>query len=181
MNSQSSITLVLGGAGSGKTAWAEAAAVGIAAQSPSSKQGSKPVYLATGQATDEEMKARIERHRKLRADRFSTIESPLEIASIIAERGAGEVLLIDSIGTWIANLMHAEADIDAAFDGLLEAAEGCSGSCVFVSDETGMGIVPENAMARSFRDRIGLLNQRLAEAAGQVVLVVAGIPLTIKG
>ena len=170
---QKSITLTLGGARSGKTAFAEADALVYA-------DGAKPFYLATGQAFDSEMKARIERHKKIRADRFETIEAPLDIAAEMAALTPGRVMLIDSIGTWITNLMLAESDIGAAFESTLNALEECPGHVVIVSDETGLGIVPENAMARQFRDHIGMFNQQVAAVANRVVLVVAGQPLIIK-
>ena len=175
-----SITLVLGGARSGKTAWAEAAAIGLAERSGGPPGGAKPLYLATGQASDKGMEARIERHRELRGDRFTTIEEPADVAGVIAGRGAGDVLLIDSVGTWITNLMLAGTDVGAALAGALAAAEACPGTCVFVSEEAGLGIVPDNPMARSFGDHLGGFNQRLAALADRVVLVVAGIPTTIK-
>lgn len=171
---QPSITLVLGGVRSGKTAWAEAEAVKLASGA------SKPLYLATGRASDGEMKARIERHRRLRGDRFTTIEAPVDIAPVIAGSKAGDVLLVDSMGVWINNLALAGADIETAISGMLDAAGARAGACVFVSEEVGLGIVPDNAAAREFGDRIGALNQRLAALADRVVLVVAGIPTTIK-
>ena len=174
---QPSVTLVLGGARSGKTGWAEALATDLAAGHPGS---AKPVYLATARAADDEMKARIKRHRQLRGERFETIEEPEAIAEIISGRGAGEVLLVDSIGAWITNLMLAGADIGAACDNLVEAASSCRADCVLVSEEAGLGIVPDNAMAREFGDRIGELNQRLAALADRVVLLVAGIPMVLK-
>ena len=182
MGRQSSITLVLGGARSGKTAWAEAEAMDLAGGDLAGGGApSKPVYLATGLAVDAEMEARIERHRRSRAGRFTTVEAPVDIAPAIAGRGAGEVVLVDSVGTWITNLMHGRADMEAAFAATLEAAAAAGGARVFVSEEAGLGIVPGNAMAREFGDHIGDFNQRLAALADRVVLVVAGIPLTVKG
>ena len=180
MKNQPSTTLVLGGTRSGKTAWAEAAAIELASGSPARSKAAKPFYLATGQASDGEMKARIERHRSRRADRFTTIEAPVEIAPVIAERKDGDVLLVDSIGTWATNLMLADADIDTAFAEVLDAVAACPGNCIFVSEESGHGIVPDNAMARAFVDHIGGFNQRLAALADRVVLVVAGIPTMLK-
>ena len=180
MKNQPTTTLVLGGTRSGKTAWAEAAAMEIASGPPGRSGAAKPIYLATGQASDAEMRARIEKHRNLRADRFTTIEAPVEIAPVIAERKTGDVLLVDSVGTWIANLMLANADIEAAIAEMLDAVAACPGNCIFVSEETGHGIVPDNAMAREFVDHAGEVNQRLAALADRVVMVVAGIPTTLK-
>ena len=170
---QKSISLTLGGARSGKTAFAEAESLARAGEA-------KPFYLATGQAFDSEMKDRIDRHKKIRADRFETIEEPLDLAGTIAALPPGRVMLVDSIGTWITNLILAEKNIDAGFEDVLNALEKCNGHVVIVSDETGLGIVPDNAMARQFRDHIGMFNQQVAAIANRVVLVVAGQPLIIK-
>ena len=178
MQHKKTITLALGGARSGKTAWAENHALSLADNGTGATV--KPCYLATGQAFDDEIKARINRHRALRADRFETLEEAHDIASVIASRHGGEVVLVDSVGTWITNLMLADADIRSAADQTLNAVEETAASVVFVSDETGLGIVPENAMARAFRDHIGDFNQRLAAMADEVRLLVAGIPMTIK-
>ena len=180
MKNQPSTTLVLGGTRSGKTAWAEAAAIEAASAPPAGPGTSRPFYLATGQALDGEMEARIERHRNLRGDRFTTIEAPVEIAPVIAGRNAGEVLVVDSVGAWTANLMLAGADVEAAFAGALDAIAACRGSCILISEEAGHGVVPDNAMARAFVDHVGGLNQRLAAVADRVVMVVAGIPTTLK-
>lgn len=171
------IILALGGARSGKTAWAEGCALELA---KGQDKSTKPFYLATGQAFDDEMKARIDRHRRLREDRFTTLEEATNIATPMVQRQPGDVLLIDSIGTWITNLMLAEADIDAATDQVLQAMIETPATIIAVSDEIGLGIVPDNAMARQFRDHIGLFNQRYAASADQVMLLVAGIPMKIK-
>ena len=165
--------LALGGARSGKTAFAETEALRLSGNM-------RPVYLATGQAFDAEMEERISRHRKLRQDRFDTVEEPLDIASVIRTHGANDVILIDSIGTWITNLMLADRDRPGAFDDLIAALDDTRASVILVSDETGLGIVPENRMARDFRDDIGLLNQRVAAMADKVVLMVAGLPMMLK-
>lgn len=173
LSGHASTLLVLGGARSGKTAFAETAAMTCAGDA-------KPYYLATGQAFDDEMKARITRHQKIRGERFSTLEEPHDIAGRIKSLAPGEVLLIDSIGTWITNLMLAEQDIDHMIRDCITALHECTGHVVLVSDETGLGIVPDNAMARQFRDHVGIFNQQVAAMADRVVLVVAGIPLVIK-
>ncbi|XDZ64621.1 bifunctional adenosylcobinamide kinase/adenosylcobinamide-phosphate guanylyltransferase [Alphaproteobacteria bacterium LSUCC0684] len=167
------IMLALGGARSGKTAYAEGEALALAGES-------RPFYLATGQAFDAEMEARISRHRELRQDRFTTIEEPLDIASILRGQDEGSVILVDSIGVWITNLMLGESDRPAAFDAFITALEETKASVVIVSEETGLGIVPENKMARDFRDDTGLLNQRVAAMADKVVLMVAGLPMILK-
>ena len=165
--------LALGGARSGKTAFAEAEALALAGDK-------RPFYLATGKAFDAEMEDRISRHRALRQDRFKTIEEPLDIASILREYVAGDIILIDSLGVWITNLMLAEKDRQAAFDDLVAAIDETEASVILVSDETGLSIVPENRMAREFRDDIGLLNQRVAAVVDRVALIVAGLPMILK-
>ncbi|MGC6484977.1 MAG: bifunctional adenosylcobinamide kinase/adenosylcobinamide-phosphate guanylyltransferase [Candidatus Puniceispirillales bacterium] len=167
------IHLILGGARSGKTAHAEAEALARAG-------GRKPFYLATGQAFDDEMKARIVRHQSIRGERFHTLEEPMNIAASIRNLEPGAVLLVDSIGTWITNLMLAEGNLEEITADCLDALRETSGEVVLVSDETGLGIVPDNAMARQFRDHIGMFNQQVASMADRVVLVVAGLPLIIK-
>jgi len=167
------IMLALGGARSGKTAYAEREALALAGET-------RPVYLATGQAFDAEMEARISRHRELRQDRFNTIEEPIDIASILKVQTEGSVILVDSIGVWITNLMLGERDMPEAIDALIAAVAETKASVVMVSEETGLGIVPENKMARDFRDDIGLLNQRVAAMADKVVLMVAGLPMILK-
>ena len=168
-----SVILVLGGARSGKTAYAEATALAMAGST-------KPFYLATGQAFDDEMQRRIDRHREIRADRFDTLEEPHDIAHLIQGLAPDRVMLIDSIGTWITNLMMQEEDMDTVFTSTVNAVQQSAGHVVIVSDEIGLGIVPENAMAREFRDHIGMFNQKVADLANRVVLVVAGQPLIIK-
>ena len=165
--------LALGGARSGKTAHAESEALALAGDA-------RPFYLATGQAFDDEMNARIRRHRDMRQDRFTTIEEPIDLASILRAHGADDVILIDSLGVWITNLMLGERDLALAFDELMAALDETRASVVLVSDETGFGIVPDNKMAREFRDHIGLLNQRVAAMANKVVLMVAGLPMILK-
>lgn len=170
----SGILFVLGGARSGKSAYAEARARGT---------GLEPVYLATAQAFDEEMQDRVNRHRADRAaDGWTTIEEPLALAdTITAERAASRVLLVDCLTLWVSNLMMAERDIDRETDRLIATlANEQTGKVIFVSNETGLGIVPDNAMARAFRDHAGRLNQRIAAIAEEVVFVAAGLPLTLK-
>jgi len=167
------IMLALGGARSGKTEFAEAEALALA-------EGSRPFYLATGQAFDAEMEARIARHRELRQENFVTIEEPLEIASRLNALGPDDVVLIDSIGVWITNLMLDGRDISIAVEETLDALARIPASVVIVAEETGLGIVPENRMARDFRDHLGLMNQRVAAMADKVVLMVAGLPLALK-
>ncbi len=166
----SRITLVLGGAGSGKSRFAETLA------SPFATRG----YIATAQALDEEMRARIARHRLDRGERWTTREAPLNL--VAAVDGAAEaVILIDCLTLWISNLMHAGRDVGSEVDLLCAALQRRAEPTVVVSNEVGQGIVPDNALARRFRDAQGLANQRLAEIADSVVMVMAGLPLVLKG
>ena len=171
---EKTVTLALGGARSGKTAYAEAFALDL------SRDGRTPVYVATGQAFDDEMKARITRHQDLRSDQFTTCEEPLDLVSILKQHDENDILLIDSIGVWITNHMIADHDLDDIINQTIEALLNTKASVVFVSDEVGMGIVPEGAMSRAFRDHIGMMNQRVAEIADTVAFLVAGQPLMIK-
>jgi len=167
----------LGGARSGKTAAAEARAVQEAEQT-----GDKPFYLATGQAFDDGMKARIERHKALRADRFHTIEEPIDLAAAIqAMVSKDKVILIDSLGIWLTNIMMAKKDWQTPLTELLEVIGHGDHKVILVSDDVSGGIIPENAMARQFRDEMGLINQHVAAAATEVYFVIAGLSTQIKG
>ncbi|MEN3791827.1 bifunctional adenosylcobinamide kinase/adenosylcobinamide-phosphate guanylyltransferase [Fulvimarina sp. MAC3] len=170
----SEILFVLGGARSGKSAYAEARA---------RQSGLDPVYLATAQAFDDEMWDRVARHRADRVDDgWTTIEEPLALAeTIAAQRSRTRVLLVDCLTLWVSNLMMAEREVADEIDRLIAAmSHGPEGSVIFVSNETGLGIVPDNAMARAFRDHAGRLNQRIAAIADEVVFVAAGLPLVLK-
>jgi len=166
------VSLVLGGARSGKSAHAESL---VAAA------GGARIYLATAAAGDEEMAARIAAHRARRGPGWRTIEEPLDIAPVIArEARTGVAILVDCLTLWLANLMAAGRDAEAAGTGLIGALEDAAGTTVVVANEVGLGIVPENALARRFRDEAGRLNQRVAAAAADVVLMAAGLPLPLK-
>ena len=169
------ICLALGGARSGKSDYAESTALSLAED-----HGQSAVYVATGQAFDDEMKARIKRHLDRRDDRFATIEEPLDLVSVLKNHNSNHVLLIDSIGVWITNLMINELDVDQIMAETLAAIKETEASVVLVSDEIGMGIVPEGAMSRAFRDHIGLMNQNVASLADRVAFLVAGLPMIIK-
>lgn len=165
-------TLILGGARSGKSAFAERLVL---------NSGLYPVYLATGAAFDAEMAERIARHRQSRGEGWQTVEEPRHIAEVIdREATPDRAVLIDCLTLWLSNLMLTEADIDDETERLIEAMARAGGPIVLVSNEVGLGIVPENALARRFRDAQGKLNRRMAEAADQVVLVAAGLPLVLK-
>jgi adenosylcobinamide kinase/adenosylcobinamide-phosphate guanylyltransferase len=166
------ITLVLGGARSGKSAWAEARAL---------QSGLAPVYLATAEAGDEEMAERIAHHRARRGARWATVEEPLELATALGEWARPDrVVLVDCLTLWLANLMDAERDPQAEAERLAAALAALRGPLLLVSNEVGLGIVPDNALARAFRDAAGRLNQRVAAAAQHVVFLAAGLPLTLR-
>jgi adenosylcobinamide kinase / adenosylcobinamide-phosphate guanylyltransferase len=166
------LTLVLGGARSGKSRHAEEL-VSATAQPWS--------YVATAQAFDDEMAARITQHRSRRAEGWRTIEAPVDLAGAIATHdGSGHALLIDCLTLWLSNVMLAGADVDTACDTLVDALARASGPIVVVSNEVGLGIVPDNALARRFRDAQGRLNQQVAASANRVVLMAAGLPLQLK-
>ena len=168
-----SVTLVLGGARSGKSAHAE----GLVERS-----GLVPLYLATGRAWDDEMRARIDHHVERRGSAWRTVEEPLDLVGALRANGGEEAaILVDCLTLWVTNLMMDERDVDAEGEALATALPGLPGRIVLVSNEVGMGIVPENKMAREFRDHAGRLHQRIAAVADEVVLVTAGLPLTLKG
>ncbi|MHA1128568.1 MAG: bifunctional adenosylcobinamide kinase/adenosylcobinamide-phosphate guanylyltransferase [Alphaproteobacteria bacterium] len=166
------LTLILGGARSGKSAFAERLVV---------VTGKPRTYIATAQAFDPEMEAKIAQHKMDRGQGWNTIEAPLDVVGALAEAPVGGVILIDCLTLWLSNQMLAEADVDAEITRLLTALTTAQNPIVCVSNEVGMGLVPENALGRRFRDAQGTLNRQLAERAALAVFVVAGLPLTLKG
>lgn len=166
--------LVLGGARSGKTGFAEKLAM---------RAGDRPLYLATAQMLDEEMRERVRMHQQQRHKRFETLEEPLALAAAIEAAAAKhDVILVDCLTLWITNLLVANHNVAGAVDGLSAALSNITGTrVILVSNEVGWGIVPDNAMARMFRDLAGSTHQRLVEICTDVHLVVAGLPMTLKG
>jgi adenosylcobinamide kinase/adenosylcobinamide-phosphate guanylyltransferase len=165
------LTLVLGGTRSGKSAFAEAMFAG---------QGSK-LYIATGMAFDDEMRERITLHRDRRGPPWRTIEEPLALAECLRENSRkDQPILVDCLTLWLGNLMAAERDIDKDFHALCTSLADLPGAVVLVSSEVGLGIVPDNAMARAFRDHAGRLHQTLARQADRVAFIAAGLPLLLK-
>jgi adenosylcobinamide kinase / adenosylcobinamide-phosphate guanylyltransferase len=143
--------------------------------------GLQPVYLATAQAFDGEMRDRIALHIDRRGPAWRTVEEPLDIRSVLAaEASPGNAVLVDCLTLWTTNLMMAEADPAKAFEELVAVMPSLSGPVVFVSNEVGLGIVPDNAMARAFRDHAGRINQMVAAAASQVYFIAAGLPMVLK-
>lgn len=143
--------------------------------------GLRPVYLATAQALDEEMRDRVEHHRRQRGCGWTLVEEPLELAAALrAESAPGRAVLVDCLTLWLTNVLLAERDPAAEAARLSEALADLSGPVVLVSNEVGQGVVPANALARRFVDEAGRLHQRLAALAQQVVFVTAGLPLHLK-
>ena len=166
-----SLTLVLGGARSGKSRHAEALVTALP----------QPwFYIATGEPRDNEMAARIAEHRARRGAQWHTIEAPRDLAAVLAAVPAGATVLVDCLTLWLSNVMLAGADVEGETDQFEHVLVGRMGPVVLVANEVGLGIVPENALARRFRDAAGRLNQRLATVADRVVLLVAGIPVKVK-
>lgn len=172
------IIFIIGGARSGKSTYALKEASNI----PDDK-----VYIATAEALDEEMRQKIENHKRQRGVDWVTYEEPLRISEVIKEiEGKYSVIVIDCLTLWLSNLMIAHIDIVQEIENLVEALKDPTSIThnsllLIVSNEVGMGIVPENEMARKFRDVAGFLNQRIAEIANEVYLMVSGIPLKVKG
>src|SRR5262245_51077239 len=165
-------TLVLGGARSGKSRYAESL---ITALPP------PWIYLATAEAGDAEMAQRIAQHRAQRGEGWQTIQAAHDLARPLETAPTGAPVLIDCLTLWLTNRMLADADVDAEIQRLEESLDRRSGPVVLVSNEVGFGIVPDNALTRRFRDLQGRLNQRIAARADRVVLMVAGLPLIVKG
>jgi adenosylcobinamide kinase/adenosylcobinamide-phosphate guanylyltransferase len=163
---------VLGGARSGKSRYAQLRAESLTGDL---------VYIATAQAFDAEMEERITRHRADRGPRWSTLDVPLDLpAAILANAAPGRVLLVDCLTLWTSNLMFAERDLDAETEALATAVTQAAGPVLLVANEVGLGIVPDNPLARRFRDAAGRINQAIAAAAEEVQFIAAGLPLRLK-
>ncbi len=166
------VTLVLGGARSGKSRHAEALV---------ESQPGPCIYLATAQAGDGEMAARIAAHRARRGRRWTTVEEPLDLAAALGQACAPDrAVLVDCLTLWLSNLLGAERPVAAECDGLLAALPELAGPVVLVSNEVGQGVVPDNALARAFVDHAGRLHQDLAAVAQRVVFMTAGLPRELK-
>jgi len=171
MSSVPKLTFVLGGARSGKSRYAESL---ITALPP------PWVYVATAEAGDDEMAERIKSHRERRGAQWRTLEAPRELAKALSACGDGPVL-IDCLTLWLSNLMLAEANIEEETAQLEKTLVAAHGPVVLVANEVGSGIVPSYPLGRRFRDLQGILNQRIAARAERVILMVAGLPLALKG
>ena len=166
------LTLVLGGARSGKSALAERLATAT---------GLDRHYIATADAWDAEMATRIAQHRIGRGSGWKTTEAPLDLVGALAGVTKGQVILVDCATLWLTNQLMADAPVAIECALLIAAVQACPAPVVIVSNEVGWGIVPDNALARAFRDHQGSLNQHLAAAADLVIGVMAGLPVVLKG
>jgi len=175
------VTLILGGARSGKSRLGEAIA---------GAGGQSAVYIATAQAHgadhgadhDDEMRQRIASHRARRGENWRTVEIPHDLSQELSRQlPNGQPILVDCLTLWLTNIMLAERDVEAEIEALAGVFTDVRAALVLVTNETGLGIVPDNALARRFRDASGLMNQQIAAAADNVLFVAAGLPLVMKG
>ena len=170
------LTLVLGGARSGKSRHAQTAAEALAAG-----EGRQALMIATAQAFDGEMADRIARHQADRGAVWRTLEAPLELSGALAALKPADISVVDCLTLWLTNIILAERDVEAEADALLASLAACPARLWLVSNEVGGGLVPETPLGRRFRDETGRLHQRIAAVADHVVLIVAGLPLVLKG
>ena len=168
---EGSLTLLLGGARSGKSTHAEF----LVREHPAPW-----AYIATAQAFDDEMVERIAQHRARRDEQWRSIDEPLDVARVIQFIPDGRPLLLDCLTLWLSNVMLAGQDVEAASEALVAVLAKPRGPWFVVSNEVGLGIVPDTPLGRSFRDAQGRLNQKVAAVAGEVLLMVAGIPMKVK-
>ncbi len=168
------IILVTGGARSGKSKYAEQRVVEL---------GSRRLYVATAEAKDEEMAQRIIEHQKRRDNQWAVVEEPVELTeALLSRRGQTDCALVDCLTLWLSNLLirHDGKYVEEKLQQLLDALPRLDFHVVFVTNEVGWGIVPDNSLARQFRDFAGWANQRIAAAANEVILTVAGVPMIVK-
>ena len=167
-------TLVLGGARSGKSAYAQREAETATAH------GGSLVMIATAEAMDQEMSERIARHQADRSARWQTVEAPIDLAAAVTALKSEDIAVVDCLTLWVSNLVTRGIPVEGEIDILAAALKKCRSRVWLVSNETGLGIVPDNALARRFRDESGRLHQRMAALADHAFLVVAGLPLKLK-
>lgn len=165
------VILITGGARSGKSKRAEMRTRSFPGQ---------PVYVATAEALDAEMEARIAKHRARRGTDWIEREVPLDLVPALVATDGGGARLVDCLTLWLSNLMHAERDWEREVRELAGALPRLKSPAVFVTNEVGLGIVPDNALARSYRDAAGIMNQTIAAVADEVEFVVAGLPMKLK-
>lgn len=169
------LVFIVGGARSGKSAHALSLV--------SARPWLRRVYVATAQALDTEMAARIDAHRGERGEGWETIEEPFEVAKTVQSLGAGSAVIIDCLTLWLSNLMHSnlsDGEIKKAASALAQICRSSSSLIIAVSNEVGLGLVPENPLARRFRDLSGWMNQQMASTAREAWFVASGIPLKLK-
>lgn len=171
------IIFVTGGARSGKSDFVQEMAETL--------EG-KPLFLATAEALDEEMRERIRKHKEKRGDQWDTLEEPLDLGNAIRSGSKSyRTILVDCLTVWLSNLLIEYQDedeiISEMMDDFFSSMDDCEETLIVVSNEVGLGIVPENRLARVYRDKLGFLNQRMARRADQVYILFSGIPVKIKG
>ncbi len=168
------VIFILGGARSGKSTYALQEASAVAG---------KKAFVATAEALDDEMRSRIDNHKKQRGNAWVTFEEPLNISRIITDiRNSYNAIIIDCLTLWMSNIMHAGFDIYKTTDEFIDViSQDCPTLLYIVSNEVGMGLVPDNELARDYRDNLGYINQKVAKVATDVYFLTAGIPLKIKG
>lgn len=172
MNLHPGVTFILGGAASGKSEFAENLCL---------SSGKQRHYLATSQVFDDEMQDKVRKHVNQRGDGWTTHEAPFDVIPVLDGLTAGDICLLDCATMWLTNHLLQDSDMAAEQDRLFAAIDRCKGHLVIVSNETGQGIVPENRLARQFREAQGRLNIRLARHADLVVQVIVGLPQVLKG
>ena len=170
-NVMSNSTFIIGGARSGKSRFA---------LSRAEQLSTSPVFIATAEALDDEMRKRIARHQSERGQQWSTLECPVDLCGVLATLGPHETILIDCLTLWLSNLMHRGCGIESEVDRLCECISSAPQNLVCVANEVGLGLVPETQLGREFRDAQGLLNQAVAQVADEVYFVAAGLPLQLK-
>jgi adenosylcobinamide kinase/adenosylcobinamide-phosphate guanylyltransferase len=169
------VTFILGGARSGKSAYAQRLAEEVAADSRR-----PPLLIATAEALDAEMAERIARHRAERGAAWRTLEEPTDLAGALHALAVDDVAVVDCLTLWLSNLLHREIDLEVATQALADALTRSAAEVILVANEVGLGIVPENALARRFRDAAGRLNQAVAARADRMVVMFAGQALLLK-
>ncbi len=171
-NTSSVLSLILGGARSGKSGYAEQLA---------KDSGLAVTYVATAQAFDDEMSRRIKNHQLDRPDHWHSIEEPTQLPLALKKHGNDGVILVDCLTLWLMNLLHEELDVHQYVNDLLEVLAQIKGQVILVSNEISMGVVPMGEMSRLYVDELGRMHQKIAKQANNVTLMVAGLPMTVKG
>lgn len=179
------VIFIIGGARSGKSRFALQLANNFPFREAGHKEGAiypmRKAYIATAQAIDDEMRERIERHKKERSGEWTTLEEPLNISTLISDINRSyDIILLDCLTLWLSNLLLNNKDVETEIGSFISSLSNMHCSLLIVSNEVGLGIVPDNALSRRFRDLSGYLNQKMAAIADEVYLVTAGIPLRIK-